>query len=98
MGTLLSFPAGVPSKLPASSADPVPRDGADGLDGGGRFSLGGERSAADEFAVAGPLLGEGDLRTRLTQRHGASGSTTGSAAREIVSASGQSPAGTTSAT
>src|SRR5215469_5385060 len=98
MGTLLSFPAGLPSKLPAASADSVPRDGADCFPGGGRVSLGGEKCAADEFAVAGPLLGGGDLRAGLTQRHRASGSAPGPAVREIVSASGESPAGTTSAT
>src|ERR1700687_2689371 len=98
MGALLSIRYGVPSKLLASSAGSVQRDGADRLPHGGHLPASGEGSAPDQLAVTGSVPARGDLRAWFTERQRTAGSETGQNVKETLSQSGQSPPGTSSPT
>src|SRR5579859_3044310 len=98
MGALLSIRQGVPSKLLASSAGAVQRDGADRLPRGGQLPASGEGSAPDQLAVAGSVSARGDLRAWFTERHRTAGSEIGQDVKETLSPSGESPPGKSSRT
>src|SRR5439155_11412208 len=85
MGALLPLRKGVPPKLPEPFAGTLPTDGPDRLSYGGDFSAGRARPARSRPAIAGSLSARGDLRARLADGDRAAG--------EILSASGEPPAG-----
>src|SRR5437867_11539149 len=93
MGALLPLRKGVPPKLPEPFVGTLPTDGPDRLSYGGDFSAGGARPARSRPAIAGSLSARGNLRARLADGDRTAGGETRPAAGEILSASGEPPAG-----
>src|SRR5437867_8540788 len=90
MGTLLPISRGVPSKLLEPFAGTLPTDGPYRLSYVGCLSAGGARPARSRPAIAGSLSARGNL---LADGDRTAGGPTRPAAGEILSASGESPAG-----
>src|SRR5207245_10951961 len=93
MGALLPLPRGVPPKLRERPAAAVQRDGTDRLSHGGDLSAGGARAARSRPAVAGSLSARGNLRARSEDGDRTGGGETRPEAGEVLSASGEPPAG-----
>src|SRR5438876_11132693 len=98
MGALLPLRRGIPPKLPEPFAGTLPTDGPDRLAHGGHLSAGGARTARSRPAIAGSLPRGGNLRARLADGDRAAGGETRPEAGEVLSASGEPPAGASSGT
>src|SRR6516225_12370106 len=98
MVALLWIRRGMPSKLPATSAGAMHRNGADRLADGGHLSPDHSPSAPDQPPIAGSLSARRSLRARSTNCHRTAGGTTGPAVGEILPGSGEPPTGEASAT
>src|SRR6516162_4619755 len=89
MVALLWIRRGMPSKLPATSAGAMHRNGADRLADGGHLSPDHSPTAPDQPPIAGSLSARRSLRARSTNCHRTAGGTTGPAVGEILPGSGE---------